>query len=256
MKTKLVLILVLLIGAVSLQAQVDVDVKGKVTNEADDRANSHVDNAIDKGFNKIEDGVKGLFKKKKNKKGNDDADESNESESNENADNASNNSEDNNEAVADDTPKMDVQWSKFDFVPGDEVIFADGPDIMEENGEFPSRWDLVQGQVEIANVNGENVMMFLDGGEIIPYLKNSNEDYLPDVFTIEFDYYTPKGGNRLSFYLTDRKNNPQNESQEFEVTPTRADSLVEIMLNILTEITDIVKTDAGHIFHLPTQKEN
>lgn len=224
MKTKLVLILVLLIGAVSLQAQVDVDVKGKVTNEADDRANSHVDNAIDKGFNKIEDGVKGLFKKKKNKKGNDDADESNESESNENASNANNNSEENNDAVADDTPKMDVQWSKFDFVPGDEVIFEDGPDIMEENGEFPSRWDLVQGQVEIANVNGENVMMFLDGGEIIPYLKNSNEDYLPDVFTIEFDYYTPKGGNRLSFYLTDRKNNPQNESQEFEVTPTRADS--------------------------------
>ncbi len=224
MKTKLVLILVLLIGAVNLQAQVDVDVKGKVTDEADQRANNHVDNAIDKGFNKIEDGVKGLFKKKKNKKGNNDADESNESESNENANNASNNSEENNDAVANDTPKMDVQWSKFDFVPGDEVIFADGPDIMEENGEFPSRWDLVQGQVEIANVNGENVMMFLDGGEIIPYLKNSNEDYLPDVFTIEFDYYTPKDGNRLSFYLTDRKNNPQNESQEFEVTPIRADS--------------------------------
>ncbi|WP_297086444.1 OmpA family protein [uncultured Draconibacterium sp.] len=117
--------------------------------------------------------------------------------------------------------RMDVQWSKFDFVPGDEVIFSDGPDIMEENGEFPSRWDLVQGQVEIANVNGENVIMFLDGGEIIPYLENANEDYLPDVFTIEFDYYTPKNGNRLSIYLTDRKNNPQSESQEFEITPIR-----------------------------------
>ncbi|MGQ1908692.1 OmpA family protein [Marinifilum sp. RC60d5] len=122
------------------------------------------------------------------------------------------------------TPKMDVQWSKFDFVPGDEVIFEDGPDIMEENGEFPSRWDLISGQVEIASVNGENVLMFLDGGKIIPYLKNSNEDYLPDVFTIEFDYYTPKKGNRLSIYLTDRKNNPKNKTQEFQITPIRVDT--------------------------------
>ncbi len=117
-----------------------------------------------------------------------------------------------------------VVWSKFDFVPGDEVIFEDMPDPMEENGEFPSRWDLISGQVEIAEVDGETVMMFLDGGSIVPYLKNANKDYLPDVFTIEFDFYRPKGGNRLSFYLSDRKNQKSSDSQEFEVFPWRVDA--------------------------------
>jgi outer membrane protein OmpA-like peptidoglycan-associated protein len=125
-------------------------------------------------------------------------------------------------------PQMNVQWAKFDFVPGDEVIFEDGPSADEENGEFPSRWDLIAGQVEIANLNGENVMMFLDGGQIIPYLKNSNEDYLPEVFTIEFDFYRPKDGNRVSIYLTDQKNQRgtgiYNDAQEFEITPIRIDA--------------------------------
>lgn len=105
------------------------------------------------------------------------------------------------------TPQINLQWSKFDFVPGDEVIFEDAPSAEEENGEFPSRWDLVKGQTEIANLNGENVIMFADGNpEIIPYLKNSSDDYLPDVFTIEFDFYRPAKGNRISVYLFDRKN--------------------------------------------------
>ncbi len=121
-----------------------------------------------------------------------------------------------------------VQWSKFDFVPGDEVIFEDGPAADEENGEFPSRWDLIAGQVEIANLNGENVMMFLDGGQIIPYLKSSNEDYLPEVFTVEFDFYRPKDGNRVTIYLTDQKNQRgtgiYNDVQEFEITPIRIDA--------------------------------
>ncbi len=105
------------------------------------------------------------------------------------------------------TPKQEVKWAKYDFVPGDEVIFEDGPGQDEENGEFPSRWDLLKGQVEIASVNGENVMMFIDGAPaIVPYLKNSKEDYLPDVFTIEFDFYKPENGNRISVYLFDDKN--------------------------------------------------
>ena len=81
------------------------------------------------------------------------------------------------------------------------------PSTDEENGEFPSRWDLVKGQVEIAEVDGEQILMFIDGSpEIIPFLKNSKEDYLPEVFTIEFDFYKPKEGNRISVYLYDTKN--------------------------------------------------
>lgn len=122
--------------------------------------------------------------------------------------------------------KPEVQWAKFDFVPGDEVIFEDGPSADEENGEFPSRWDLISGQVEIASVDGETVIMFLDGGSIIPYLKNSDTDYLPEVFTIEFDFYRPQDGNRITIYLTDQKNQRglYDDYQEFDITPFRVDA--------------------------------
>lgn len=33
-----------------------------------------------------------------------------------------------------------VVWSKYNFVPGDKIIFDDNLSN-EESGEFPSRWD-------------------------------------------------------------------------------------------------------------------
>ena len=100
--------------------------------------------------------------------------------------------------------ELTLNWSKFDFVPGDKVIFEDNL-IGEENGEFPSRWDLKQGNVEIAQLGGENVIMFRAGSPgIIPYLKNPEKDYLPEVFTIEFDLYC--GTGTFQVHLYDRKN--------------------------------------------------
>jgi outer membrane protein OmpA-like peptidoglycan-associated protein len=97
-----------------------------------------------------------------------------------------------------------LTWAKYDFVPGDKIIFEDDL-IGEENGEFPSRWDLVTGVAEVAEVDGDNVIFLRGGGPaIVPFLKNSNEDYLPDVFTVEFDIYF--GYNYATLYLYDRKN--------------------------------------------------
>lgn len=107
--------------------------------------------------------------------------------------------------------KPNVQWSRFDFVPGDEVIFEDMPDRTEENGEFPSRWDLKEGSAEIIQVNGEKVICFPQGGEIVPYLKDSGSDYLPDVFTFEFDaFFMPGYAPRYYIYFSDRKNQSSN----------------------------------------------
>ncbi|MBL1213630.1 MAG: OmpA family protein [Ignavibacteriae bacterium] len=80
-------------------------------------------------------------------------------------------------------------WSKYDFVPGDEIIFYDDL-IDEENGEFPSRWDLLQGNVEIAVYGDENVINFasVQPCSIVPLMKEEG-DYLPEKFTIEFDAY-------------------------------------------------------------------
>ena len=108
------------------------------------------------------------------------------------------------------TNKPKVVWAKYDFVPGQTVIFEDKPSADEENGEFPSRWDLYKGNAEIGEVNGQYVIMFLTGGTyIVPYLKNSKEDYLPDVFTFEMDVWFSKGhttANRVYVYLGDKKN--------------------------------------------------
>jgi len=100
--------------------------------------------------------------------------------------------------------KPELKWAKYDFVPGDRVIFEDNLEG-EENGEFPSRWDLMAGNVEVAEFGGDNVIMFRDGApSIVPYFKEAREDYLPDVFTVEFDLYC----DNLDFnlYLYDRKN--------------------------------------------------
>ena len=100
--------------------------------------------------------------------------------------------------------QLTLNWSKYDFVPGDKVIYEDNLE-REENGEFPSRWDLMRGNVEVAEFGGEPVIMFRDGAPtIMPYMKNASEDYLPDIFTIEFDLYC--GTDNFVVYLFDRKN--------------------------------------------------
>ena len=77
-------------------------------------------------------------------------------------------------------------WNKYNFVPGDEIIFEDDL-AREENGEFPSRWDLVRGNAENASLDGVKIIR-LDHKAIITPLMNK-KDYLPEVFTIEFDAY-------------------------------------------------------------------
>ena len=197
-KYLIISILFVLFVNYSTYAQINIDVKKKVNKEANSRANKRTDQAIDKTFDKLEDGIGGLFKKKKKK---------NQTAEQQPAENNSSNTESTGEAATNNNQQLDVQWAKFDFVPGDEVIFEDLPNETEANGEFPSRWDLVKGQVEIARVSNENVLMFIDGNPtIVPYLKNAKEDYLPEVFTIEFDFYKPVDGNRISVYLYDDKN--------------------------------------------------
>ena len=119
-------------------------------------------------------------------------------------------------------PEVKVVWAKFDFVPGDEVIFEDAPSVDEENGEFPSRWDLYEGGAEVAEFNGTPVIMFLDnGGTIIPYLKNSNEDYLPEVFTIEMDVWFGEEQEYKRYWIDffDKKNQRRGETTDLELYP-------------------------------------
>ncbi|NLE34002.1 MAG: OmpA family protein [Bacteroidales bacterium] len=178
------------------QAQIKNPLK-KAKEEGVDRTNRGIDNTINKGFDKLEEGIGNLFKKKdkKDQEGEAGDEASGQEVQGQPGDDA---------AAADRQSAPALNWAKYDFVPGDKVIFEDNQ-LGEENGEFPSRWDLGNGTAEIAQFGGENVIMFRGNATwIVPYLKNPEQDYLPDVFTIEFDLYKPRGS--FEVYLYDRKN--------------------------------------------------
>jgi outer membrane protein OmpA-like peptidoglycan-associated protein len=106
-----------------------------------------------------------------------------------------------------DAPKgakaAEMAYAKSDFVAGDEIIFSD--DLANEQlGEFPSQWDLKRGNAEVASVNGENAIHTERETLIMPLMKE--KDYLPDVFTIEFDLYVPKDGKTDKVEVNSRYN--------------------------------------------------
>ncbi len=78
-------------------------------------------------------------------------------------------------------------YANYDFVPGDKIIFqsqlAD-----EQTGEIPSQFDLSHGQMDIQVEDGENVIHVPkgEGATFTPRMKN--QTYMPDQFTVEFDF--------------------------------------------------------------------
>ena len=90
---------------------------------------------------------------------------------------------------------------KSDFVPGTAVIFED--DLRDEQmGEFPSKWDLIDNNAEVAKMNGKIAIKFEHGSdtEITPLLEDEGKKYLPEVFTLEFDFFVTGEEEKTSGY--------------------------------------------------------
>lgn len=119
-------------------------------------------------------------------------------------------------------PKPVLEWAKYDFVPGTEIIFEDNQEG-EQNGEFPSKWDLKTGVIENAIFDGSNVIYFRETGNapngIIPLIKENKADYLPEEFTIEFDAYfeANKFSQSYSVFFYDAKNQKNNQMKRVKV---------------------------------------
>ena len=88
-------------------------------------------------------------------------------------------------------------YAKFDFVPGDSIIFEDNF-TNENTDEIPSRWKVTTGNVEVTQINNENVVGFLDGFYTGMYPRMKKYDYLPKRFTIEFDYLFRANAKKMS----------------------------------------------------------
>jgi len=149
-------------------------VKEKAIEKVEDRIENKADDAVDKGLNKTEDALKKSGKKKSMAKTS--------KESNESVD------KEYSGTTQSSPSKADVSYSKYDFVAGNEVIFED--DLKgETKGEFPSKWDLLEGGAEIAQINGENVVALVGYTYVTPLFKSPKDKYLPDEFTLEFDLF-------------------------------------------------------------------
>ena len=188
---KLVILLIVSFsfGLSSLNAQVDVE--GKLKNETNSRANKNVDQGIDKAFDSVENGVKGLFKKKK-------PEEQNKQQQTENQD--QNQQAQPVEGKQESTPALQ-SYSKFDFIPGEKVIFYE--DFSQDAiGDFPALWN--------TNGSGEVVTTNLFPGNWLQFKPKSYTAIwtdqllnLPENYTIEFDIIPTAGneGNGMAGYM-------------------------------------------------------
>jgi outer membrane protein OmpA-like peptidoglycan-associated protein len=181
---------ILLLGLFSLflsaPVHADAQILKKISKKVKKKVDKNVDDEIDKGLDKSEDLLKG--KKGDTISGDNKKDDQGLPAGQESSD------------------KVLRPWSKFDFVPGELVIFEDNLEG-EKNGEFPSQWDLIDGYVENALFSDENVIRFPienSGATIKPLMKKEG-DYLPEKFTIEFDMYLSSRTSRYTVSLWDKK---------------------------------------------------
>lgn len=165
-------------------------VKEKVVEKVEQRIEDKADAAADKALDKSEEAVK-----KSGKKGQETTNAQSTEESNKTttatlpAINKTSSSQ----------QKIDASYAKYDFVSGNEVIFED--DLQgEQKGEFPSKWELIEGNAEIAQINGENVIAIVGYTYITPLFKGKAFQ-LPDEFTLEFDLLIDEneGENAVEF---------------------------------------------------------
>lgn len=183
MKFLIIVLVASLVGLSELGYAQVKDPKKAAENEGEDRTNKNIDKQIDKGYDKLEEGIGNIFGKKKKKKDNEVSDKKISESTGEEVENT--NPTEGKNASAPLKP-----WSKYDFVPGEKVIFEDNLEG-ELNGEFPSKWDLIDGYVENAIFEDETVMRFThkNTGATITPLMIKKGDYLPEKFTIEMDVY-------------------------------------------------------------------
>ena len=77
-------------------------------------------------------------------------------------------------------------YTKYDFIPGDKVIFYD--DMKgDEEGEFPHRWNLENGVFEVVRLGQEYWIMCTDKGSVRPKVQDAP---LPPKYTVEIETYS------------------------------------------------------------------
>ncbi len=147
-------VLALVCGTASAQG-----ILGRLGERAKQAVENNIGNKIEQGINNALDGKK----KDKNASEDQEVEEA--------------------EAPAEKVDFAEIQ-AKSDFKRGANVFFEDNLGG-ERMGEFPSKWDLLDGsEVEVVNIKGAKAIR-MEASRIQPLMKE--KEYLPEEFTIEFD---------------------------------------------------------------------
>lgn len=171
------ILVIFVIGITAANAQINL--RDKIKNQTNNRANNKADQGIDKSLDKVEEGIGNLFKKDKNE-----GDQSQQAVE----DNDQTQTEQQDQVNPAAAPTL-AAYSKFDFVPGEKVIFYE--DFSQDAiGDFPALWN--------TNGSGEVVTTNLFPGNWLKYVMDESiwTDKLltlPDNYTLEFDVIPIEG---------------------------------------------------------------
>ena len=175
----------------------------KLKDKAVERVQNKIESKVDRETDEVMDGVLDGKKKDNNSK------------------KQSNDAEDKPVlvSVVDEQPQV---ATSTDFKRGGVVMFED--DVTQELvGEFPSKWDLLDGAAEVKTIGGVKAIEPTNNAVMTPLLKQQGA-YLPEEFTLEYDFYYWKDGSqvkgndgiglndmKLRLYTTTDRTNPDTD---------------------------------------------
>lgn len=191
---RILFIVLCLLCNYTIDAQI-VNPKEIAKRKAQDRTNNAIDRTVDKGLDKVEEGIGNIFKKKSpltpdggeksaskpqktNQNSNNDEEQEEASKSSGTSSNKS------TTKTTADQPKTNLKaYSKFDFVAGEKVVAMEDFE-QDAVGDFPAKWNTNAGG-EIVNIDGQKGkwLKASDRGLFFPDFVNQ----LPENFTMEFD---------------------------------------------------------------------
>lgn len=195
MKISVLMSFFLILGISKIPAQIVITNPGRVAERAvENRANQKVYQGVDKGFDKIEEGIGNLFKKKKKEE----KPAQNQQKTSEISDNQDINSQSDGNAISKEKKPSLQTYSKFDFISGEKVIVQEDFS-QDEVGDFPAKWN-TNSTGELVTVEGTKVkwLSLSKAGTFMPEFITS----IPENFTLEFDLLV---NNEFNFYSTEFK---------------------------------------------------
>ncbi len=220
------------------KAQV-VDPKAVAKDAATSKANNHIESGVNNTADKVENGIKGLFKKKKKA-----------------VDTVAKVQPPTAIPIKDTLPKAAGSptlktYSNYDFLPGNRIIFEDNF-MDDQDGEFPAHWQLGAGQAILNMIGDDKALKLTDGNfaHVKPLMKSKT--YLTDTFTIEYDLYPYADAYppHLYFYSVDGSTSELGQARfdnGFETVQFSSTTDVDLSGNIPADLRSSWRNNWHHV---------